>query len=220
MDKPSKLVVFDLDGTLNRTDLYAVEAHNQARRELGYPPIDPALLISTFGGRSWDYIKILLPGADENAEQRYLARVAELEQVYMKSHSAPFDGVPQMLDRLHAAGCATAVCSNSTQRYIVPVLEHIGIRDRIDYIQSLHPGMSKVETLGLLLKSLDHPQAVMAGDRSFDLEAARGNRIAFIGCRYGYCAAEVETADFVADSPEEVGTGALKLLGLLPSIRV
>ena len=31
----NKLVVFDLDGTLNRTDLYSVPAHRTAFEELG-----------------------------------------------------------------------------------------------------------------------------------------------------------------------------------------
>lgn len=208
------LVVFDLDGTLNRTDLYAVDAHAQARQELHYPPLDTAFLISTFGGRSNDYIKVLLPGASEQAQQAYLARVAELELEYMKKSSAPFDGVPEMLDKLHQAGCTLAICSNSSSRYIESVLQAIGIRSRIDEIQPLQPGMTKVETLGLLLNRLRPSHAVMVGDRFFDLEAARKNKLPFVGCRFGYCASEIMNADLVAGTPEQVGSHVLTLLGL------
>lgn len=209
------LITFDLDGTLNRTDLYAVDAHAQARREFHYPPLDPAFLISTFGGRSCDYIKELLPGADDQAEKAYLSRVAELELVYMKKHSAPFDGVPEMLDKLHQAGCTLAICSNSSSRYIEAVLQAIGIRSQIDEIQPLCSGMTKVETLGLLLKRLNPTRAIMVGDRFFDLEAARKNRIPFIGCRFGYCEAEIKSADLVADTPEQVGKHVLSLLRVM-----
>lgn len=206
-----KLVVFDLDGTLNRTDLYFVPADAQVRRELGYPPVDDAFIISTIGGRSWDYIKQLIPGATSEEEKAYLARKDELDLEYMEKSSAPFDGIPQMLDRLHAAGCVTAVCSNSSIKYIEAALKHIGIRSQIDEIQSLQPGLSKVETLGLLLARLKPERAVMVGDRYFDLEAARKNSIPFVGCRYGYCPAEIETADYVAGSPAQVGDQVLAL---------
>lgn len=206
------LAIFDLDGTLNRTDLYAVDAHAQARRELHYPPLVPAFLISTFGGRSCDYVKTLLPGADEQAKQAYLSRVADLELKYMEKSSAPFDGIPEMLERLRRAGCVIAVCSNSSTRYIESVLHYTGLKKYIDEVQPLQPGMTKVETLGLLIKRLQPSRAVMVGDRAFDLEAARKNNLPFVGCRFGYCAAEIMQADLVAATPAQVGDHVLAIL--------
>ena len=45
----NKLVVFDLDGTLNRTDLYSVPAHRTAFEELGMFGITDEEIISNFG---------------------------------------------------------------------------------------------------------------------------------------------------------------------------
>ena len=39
----------------------------------------------------------------------------------------------------------------------------------------------------------------MVGDRIFDMEAARGNSIPFIGCLYGYCLAEMAGSDRTVD---------------------
>ena len=36
MGKSKKLIVFDLDGTLNRTELYAVEIHRMVQTEFGW----------------------------------------------------------------------------------------------------------------------------------------------------------------------------------------
>ena len=41
MQYADKLVVFDLDGTLNRTDLFAVDAHLTALREHGRTDVLP-----------------------------------------------------------------------------------------------------------------------------------------------------------------------------------
>ena len=42
-----KLAVFDLDGTLNRTDLYSVPAHLKALGERGINNVTPETIIST-----------------------------------------------------------------------------------------------------------------------------------------------------------------------------
>lgn len=40
--KPApKLIVFDLDGTLNRTELFAVEVHRMLQTEFGWPAQSP-----------------------------------------------------------------------------------------------------------------------------------------------------------------------------------
>lgn len=207
-----KWVVFDLDGTLNRTDLYAVDAHQQAMRELGYPVLSREAVIAGFGGRSWDYVKVMIPGADEATEQRYLKRVSELETVYMQNSCGPFDGVPEMLARLHEAGYGTAVCSNASLRYISMVLGAIGIADLIDEIQFLEPGLSKAQTLRKLLERVQPAGAVMVGDRCFDQEAAHENGLPFIGCAYGFCPAEMAGADVVVQAPDEIFDAVCRML--------
>ena len=52
-----KLAVFDLDGTLNRTDLYSVPAHLKALGERGINNVTPETIISTYGERANDYVR-------------------------------------------------------------------------------------------------------------------------------------------------------------------
>lgn len=49
-----KLVIFDLDGTLNRTDLYSVAAQQKALEEFGVTGIPEADLKGCLGGRPID----------------------------------------------------------------------------------------------------------------------------------------------------------------------
>ena len=196
-----KLVIFDLDGTLNRTELFAVEVHRMVQAEFGWPSQTPEEIISTFGAPAKECLDALLPGADEETKQRYNKRASEVEYEYI--HLADFyTGVPEMLDSLHEMGFGTAVCSNASYRYISMVLEAIGIMDKIDFIQPLEKGMTnKGQSLCVLLQGICPSFAVMVGDTAFDMEAANANNIPFIGCTYGFRPQEMEQASFAVDSP-------------------
>ena len=80
MQYADKLVVFDLDGTLNRTDLFAVDAHLTALREHGRTDVLPEEVAATFGAAWQDYMKVLLPDADLATWKAYLARVAGISR--------------------------------------------------------------------------------------------------------------------------------------------
>ena len=129
-----KLVIFDLDGTLNRTDLYSVAAQQKALEEFGVTGIPEADLKGCLGGRPIDYAKRFLPHLTHEDHLRYLERELYWEKVIMEKSCGSFEGIPELLDRLHQAGYRTAVCSNSARDYIVPVLTALHLLDKIDAI--------------------------------------------------------------------------------------
>ncbi len=181
-----KLVVFDLDGTLNRTDLYAVPAHRTAFEELGMFGVTEEEIISNFGSSDSEYLKKMVPHLDREQAQRHLSRVAELEAYFLKEFHGEYEGVTDMMSTLKERGYRIAVCSNSSEEYIRMVLNSLNLSRFVDEIQELEEGKDKAYTLALLLKRL-HPQAaVMVGDRFYDMDAAVENGIPFIGCAYGY----------------------------------
>lgn len=69
MATPEKLIVFDLDGTLHRTDAFAVKIHQIVQGEMKYPVQTPDEIRSTFGMPSKEYMPLLLPGSDEEAQK-------------------------------------------------------------------------------------------------------------------------------------------------------
>ena len=208
------LIVFDLDGTLNRTDLYSVPSHLEAMKHFGAPErvMSREFVMSTFGMRADDYVKLLLPGCDEKSGCEYLRMVADLESKKMKKSGKCFDGVPEMLDKLHQMECQTAVCSNASTRYITEVIAAIGIAEKIDYIQHLVKGMNKNGTLKLLLDRVNPPKAIMVGDRIFDIQAAKANNIPSIGCLYGFNREEALQADYTVEKPIEIADIVEKIL--------
>ena len=208
-----KLVVFDLDGTLNQIHLFSVPAHQQAMLEMKIEMKSSELIKSTFGQKSNETVKILAPTLDEAGQTHYYKRVSVLESENIVKYGKPFNGIPEMLKSLKDGGYILAVCSNASIRYITMVLDALDIHQYISHIQPKFAEHTKVYALGRLLEELNPEKAVMVGDRKYDLEAARGNNIPFIGCLYGYCPAEIEDADITVKSAEELFCAVLKLLG-------
>lgn len=206
-------VVFDLDGTLNRTDLVTVEAHWQVQREFGLPRASRELILSTFGAKSTEYIPLLAGGLDAEGQTAYNARLIELEHENLTRFGCFYDGADSMLRTLRAAGYRTAVCSNSSTRYITNVLKTIGLWELIDDIEPIQKHLTKEDTLGLLLARVHAAKSVMVGDRIFDKEAALANRIPFIGCLYGFSPDEVREADAVVSTVSEIPAAVARLIG-------
>lgn len=68
MQKSTKLIVFDLDGTLNQTHLFSVECHNIALKEFGLAPKTCEEICATYGMRANEAVC-------SNASYRYISLV-------------------------------------------------------------------------------------------------------------------------------------------------
>ena len=207
-----KLAVFDLDGTLNRTDLYSVPAHLKALAERGIHNITPEQIISTFGERASDYVQKLVGNVTDEEARSYLDAVAKYELEFIYNKGKPYDGVLDSLKKLKENGYYTAICSNSSRRYITMVLNALGLMPYIDFIQDLQPNMTKVQTLALLLDKEKPDKAVMVGDRVFDVEAGHKNNLKVIGCLYGFNPDELKDADVKIESAGDIYTAVVQLI--------
>lgn len=199
-----KLVVFDLDGTINRTDLFSVPAHLQAIEEFGFPHKTAEQIKQTYGMSADEYMNEIAPGQSWEVMRKYLDRVAALEDVYIKENGKAYDGMPELLEQLRVNGYKTAVCSNASYRYISFVLNELNIMEKIDYIQPLEREKTKVDTLRKLLERVEPKKAVMIGDTKYDIEAGKANNLKTIGCLYGFRAHEMSLADYQVNSPSEI----------------
>lgn len=208
-----KLVVFDLDGTLNRTELYAVPAHKMTLAEYNIFDKTDEMIISTFGARAQDCINQLIGECTEEQGNDYFKKYSLHEQQCIQDCAGEFNGITPMLLKLRELGYHTAVCSNASERYIRMVLNALNLIDKIDFIQPLMPNMTKDDTLNILLTKQQPYKAVMVGDRIYDKNAARANSIPFIGCLYGFNSDEVSDADIAVKSPCEIVDAVEKLIG-------
>lgn len=205
------LVVFDLDGTLNRTELYAVRAHQRTLEQFGRHLSEEDILDS-FGASNDDFFSNKLPDLTARQRREYLDAYARYEVEELHQNKAAFPHVPEMLNALRDAGMRTAVCSNASVRYIRLVLTELGLLESIDYIQPIEPGLQKEDTLKKLLERAVHRRAVMVGDRFYDKIAAFENSLPFIGCAYGFAPKEVQDADIVVTDAAQIPQAVFNLL--------
>lgn len=208
-----KLVVFDLDGTLNRTELYSLPAHKKALSNINIFDKTDEFIVSLFGARAEDCVHLLIDSEDQQKSHDYIKSVSKYETEFIEGLAQEFEGTSDMLDALHKDGYRTAVCSNASERYIKMVLNALNITNKIDYIQPLLPGLIKDDTLRLLLEKEKPIKAVMVGDRIYDKNAAKANEISFIGCMYGFKNSEVADADIAVKTASEIYGAVKKLIG-------
>ena len=115
-----------------------------------------------------------------------------------------------MLVELRARGFALYVCTSKVEHFAVRILDHFELTqffagvygDKAEYADH-----SKPQLLARLLaeQSLSTDSVLMIGDRKFDFEAARVNKIPSIAAGWGYGnAEEYAQADAIAPTPQDI----------------
>jgi phosphoglycolate phosphatase len=196
------LLIFDLDGTLYRTDSSFVPTMRDVYRESGLPyPSDDVIL--GFVGEPFPVFLDWLVDQGFPSDRNALARrISEIELASIRARGALFPGVRETLATLRETGYAVSLCTNGDLRYADAVLSACGILHLFDELQTNEvEGHSKAELVRALLRRLPHRRAFMIGDRYHDVEAGRANGCTVIGATYGYGPSEeLETADWRIDT--------------------
>lgn len=201
----NKLIVFDLDGTLNQTENYAVPAMLSALKDFGVECFNKEDIIDTIGAKDEDTIVRFFGAEAEKYETIFWKRVNEYVVGEYIDRYSPYDGTERLLKCLKASGYTLAVCSNADMAYITKTLKLLGIDMYFDAFQAVIPGKTKADSLKALLERVEPQKAYMVGDRYFDMEAAKANHIPFAGCLYGYGGAEeLEGSDALLEKPEDL----------------
>ena len=170
------LITFDLDGTLNQTELHCIRSQSEAMERFGLPALPRETLISLIGAPSYEYTKVIAPGLSGAKLNEFLACCLELDRTYIKKYGKCYDGIKELLSKLHSEGMTVAVCSNSSSGYITAVLDAIGLSEMVDIIQPIIKPYGKGYSLKHLLSNTPHSAAIMVGDTLYDRDAAAEKR--------------------------------------------
>jgi phosphoglycolate phosphatase len=125
-------------------------------------------------------------------------------------------GIPEALAALN--GHRLAVATSKPHAFAEPLLSAMGLREHFDVIAGPDlktPAEDKTQTLGRALDLLGPTRAIMVGDRSFDIVAARAHRLPSIGVTWGIGTLdELQTAgaDRLIAAPSELPATAAILL--------
>ena len=210
------LVIFDLDGTLFRTDTVSIPAVQSALRAAGFAAPSAAVIRSFFGRPPqdfYDWAYATYPGMTA----KVLRSVDEWELRLVREQGALYPGVEEALNELRAAHRRLAICSNGPGAYVQQVVEAQRLAPYFEAIRWLGDGdtgkPAMVRELLERLRIAGEPVAVV-GDRWDDMAAARENSILAIACVYGFGSpAELAGADATAAAPAELPGIVARLFG-------
>lgn len=198
-------VLLDLDGTLIDSGDGVVDSLCAGFRGAGLVPPDDAVLRSFIGPPIHDSARRV--GVPPELHDEVVAgyQRAFAERGNLMAHV--FDGVPQALAGLRAAGARLVVATAKPHTFAVPVLEHLGLAPLLDGVFGAPDDESetKGQIIARAVASLGPDvRAVMVGDREHDVEGARENGLPCVGVLWGFGdRAELEGAGAraVVDSP-------------------
>ena len=199
MNRAGELWLFDMDGTLFRSEQVAVPCFHSILARMRAAGMDaPAQvadgrILATLGlthDRIWREL-LGRPLAKSEQEQADAWLLAEEVAAIRAGRGALYDGVPETLAALRADGAVLAVASNGQQAYIEAIAQYFGL-DRLFAGLFSAAGCrvdSKVELVRIALSRHPHARGFMVGDRFTDIEAGLQNGLYTIGCAFGFAQA-------------------------------
>ena len=209
---PYKAVVFDLDGTLLYTleDLYL--ATNHALEQLGLPPRSIDEVRSFVGNGYRQLFRLACPeGTPDEIQEQALAVFNEYYLAHDEDHTAPYPGIPELLDRLADRGIPLAVVSNKGDAAVRDLMDSIfpgtfaavaGEREGVRRKPAPDTVLEVMRQLGL-----EATDIVYVGDSEVDVATAANAGCDCIAVTWGYRSVEQlqqAGATVMADTCEEV----------------
>lgn len=187
------LAIFDLDGTILDTLDDLNDSLNAALTACGMPGRTREETCRFVGNGIRKLIERAVPTGSTEAD---VDRLFDAFTSYYKTHSAirtrPYDGIPEMLQDLRAAGCKLAVVSNKADFAVQDLCAHYypGLLDAV-FGENEKAGIRKKpapDSVNAVLRKLgiDRSSAVFVGDSDVDIETAKNAGMPCISVDWGF----------------------------------
>lgn len=207
-------VLFDLDGTLADTAPDLGGALNQLLLEQGRAPLgmDQLRPHVSSGARGMIGAGLGITPADPGyleLQQRFLAIYQEALCVGTRL----FAGMAEHLDQLEAQGIPWGIVTNKSQRFAIPLMEGLGLRQRSacivcgDSAQRAKPHGHPMQLASAVI-GIAATDCIYVGDDERDVISGRVAGMTTIVAAWGYLGAGKPPAswgaDAIADSPQDI----------------
>ena len=177
-------VIFDLDGTLLNTIDDLTDAGNYVCAAHGWPTHTVEQFKRMVGNGIPTLVSRLAPeGTDEGELAAALAEFSAWYDAHKADKTAPYGGVPQVVDALKAAGVTVAVLSNKAHALAESVVE------------GYYPGV------------FDAVQGALPGDSNVDIQTGKNGGLATCGVLWGFRSRrelELAGADHIVEHPGQM----------------
>lgn len=201
----TRVLIFDLDGTLidSRADLAA--SGNHARNAVGLPALPLSQVVGYVGDGVDKLIERLVPATEKRAAAK------QAFEAHYHDHccdaTRPFDGLVEALDHLRSHGWLLAVATNKPDAFTHAILRGCGIADRFAAVRGGDgPRKPDPGQLRSILQELggDAAQSWMIGDHHTDIRAGRAAGCRVLFCGWGMGHADGEQVDVIVAQPHDL----------------
>ena len=206
----STLLIFDLDGTLYRTESSFVPTMKTAYADHGIPYAGDDAVLGMVGETFPIFLKWLGKQGFPNDIDALATEIAKHEYEAIAEDGELYPQVEETLRRLKQAGFLLAICTNGDMKYASMVLGKFDLLTLFDGIKT-HGDfeLSKTEMIAELQEQFHPSHSFMIGDRHHDFVAGKANGCTVVATTYGFAAdGEADEVDVLleqfADLPQIV----------------
>lgn len=206
-----KLVIFDLDGTLLNTIADLGHAANYALEQCGYPTHPISSYPKFVGSGITRLLERVLPESARNSERVGVLRnyFTEYYDKHMTDDTAPYQGIPELLEALTAKGIKVAVASNKYHSAVKLLIKHYFPNIPFSAVEGQKEGVPVKPDPSIVFEILGKvptPKAevLYVGDSGIDMETARRACVESAGVTWGFRpVAELRQAyaDHIVETP-------------------
>ncbi len=182
--------IFDFDGTLADTGAGVFASVQYALRSMGEPELDSETL-KYFIGPPLETSFSVKCGLDSERSREAVGKYREYYSTKGIYELEFFPSTLSALREIKAAGVKTAVGSSKPELFVNRILEHFGISELFDFVSGATFGEPHADKTVIITRAAEGlgienlSDAVMVGDRSFDIDGAHGVGMKCIGVLEG-----------------------------------
>lgn len=210
----TKLVIFDLDGTLLNSVADLATAANQALEKLGFPLRTEEACRSFVGNGVGKLLERALPQGYKTEEwlQKLRPIFFDYYDQHLWDHTLPYEGISSLLETLQNQGVLMGIASNKYQtaterlaRHFFPQVRFSGILGQREGIP-VKPDPQIVEEL-VSLSAVDKETVLYVGDSEVDVQTAKNAKVKVCAVTWGFRSCEELLSfspDFVISHPKEL----------------
>lgn len=195
------LLIFDLDGTLYRTESSFIPTMKAVYANHGIPYVGDDVVLGMVGETFPTFIEWLAPQGFPRDEDVVSEEIAGHEHQSIVDQGELYPQVEATLRCLKQQRFKLAICTNGDMEYVAAVLGKFGLLTLFDEIKTYGDRQqSKTEMIAALLERFHPLHSFMIGDRYHDFEAGHANGCMVVGATYGFASdGEADEVDIQLD---------------------
>lgn len=210
----TKLVIFDLDGTILNTIADLGASTNYALHELGYPVHDIPSYKFRVGNGINKLFERALPEGEKTEENVLRVRKIFIEHynIHCADATSPYPGIPQLLQSINKKNIAIAIASNKYQEATSILVDHFYHDIPFVAVFGQREGVERKPdpTIVFDIMQIAHVEAkdvLYVGDSGVDMQTALNAGVTACGVTWGFrpkTELEAFSPQYIVDEPESI----------------